>query len=55
MSNPEFTEFENMVNKEIVLWSQQNPDAIVNCKGKQEVAEAFWASRIAPMYEEEKT
>lgn len=50
MTNPQFTEFENMVNKEIVLWSQQNPDAIANCKGKQDIAKVFWEQKLKTMY-----
>lgn len=49
------TEFERMVNEEILLWSLQNSEKIKDCNGKQDVAEAFWADRIAPLYEEEKT
>lgn len=50
MSNPDMTEFENMVNKEILLWSLNNPDLIKDCNGKQEIAQAFWQHMIMPMY-----
>ena len=44
------TDFERMVNEEILLWSLQNSEKIKHCNGKQDVAEAFWADRIAPLY-----
>lgn len=50
MTNPEFTDFENIVNQEILLWSQQNPEAIKKCNGKQDVAKIFWEQKLKTMY-----
>lgn len=40
------TEFESLVEKDIVAWAMCNPEYLKGCNTKEEIAAAFWQYKL---------